>query len=357
MDVPVALFDTIREAYALAPGGEPRRISERVWHLPAAGGAGTAGGVAVKFYADEHGARAAKEASILAHLEHHGDARFRVQALLRTCAGKPLWHSDGADGDSEGDDGLHAMVTHWEAGRLRTYDTFAPPEWDALGASLAALHLSLEQRPLSSYSPFDTIRARLCAVDADTVRFGLLDALRAGDRLAAGGGPDPAKLRAYVDLALRLIDLHYPGSIEDFPEDDAQHPIHNDYNQFNYLFADTLPPVILDWEASIGAPREYELVRCLNHLPLEAPELAQAFVHSYLRVRPVNPAYLAWAVDAACLQHALKLWVVRGWLADPARFGAHLDGAVRMSTMMLGARCRLVDFLYRCAEQPVQAVR
>lgn len=73
-----------------------------------------------------------------------------------------------------------------------------------------------------------------------------------------------------------MLDRYYPGSIEAFPADDPQHPIHNDYNQFNYLFTGTLPPLIVDWEASIGAPREYELVRCLNHLPLEAPHLAQA---------------------------------------------------------------------------------
>ncbi|MCR1770909.1 phosphotransferase enzyme family protein [Burkholderia glumae] len=341
-----AIFDTIRAAYGLAPGGEPRRISERVWRLPGAGASD--GGVAVKLYADEHGARAAKEASILAHFECHGDPRFRVQALLRTRGGQPLWHGGGADGGGI----LHAMVTRWEAGRLRTYDSFAPLEWEALGASLGALHLSLERLRMSPGSPFDTIRARLCAIDADSVRRDLLDALRAGERAAADGGPDATKLRTYVDLALRLIDLHYPGSIEGFPESDPQHPIHNDYNQFNYLFGDSLPPVILDWEASIGAPREYELVRCLNHLPLEAPSHAQAFVRSYLRVRPVNAAHLHWAVDAACLQHALKRWVVRGWLADPARFDAHLDGAVTMSTMMLGARGSLIDFLFRCAEQP-----
>ncbi|MGS0892133.1 phosphotransferase enzyme family protein [Burkholderia stagnalis] len=334
MDQAAAPFDEIRAAYALGRGGPPRRLGERVWHLPADGG-----GVAVKLYAPEHRARAVKEAAILAHFQTHGDARFRVQTLQRTLDGEPLWSGPGA----------HAMVTRLAAGRFRTYDTFAPAEWAALGTSLAALHLSLERLRLPS---LDTLRARLTALDADAVRRGLLDALaRAGTTDAA------AELRRYVDLALRMIDRYHPGSVDAFPADDPQHPIHNDYNQFNYLFADTEadtdsapPPLILDWEAAIGAPREYELVRCLNHLPLEAPGLAEAFVRAYLRVRPVNPARIAWAVDAACLQHALKLWVVRGWLDDPPRFAAHLSGAVTMASAMADARGRLVDFFFRCME-------
>ncbi|HIC7213046.1 phosphotransferase enzyme family protein [Burkholderia stabilis] len=333
MDLLAITFDQIRDAYALGPGGPPRQVSERVWHLPT-----DDGGVAVKLYAPEHQGRAAKEAAVLAHFETHGDARFRVQTLKRTTVGEPLWAGSGA----------HAMVTRWEAGQFRTYDTFSPAEWDALGASLAALHLSLEQLHLPS---LDTLRARLTAIDADAVRRSLLDAL---DRARSVDGA--ANLRCYVDLALRMIDRYYQGSIEAFPADDPQHPIHNDYNQFNYLFADanadagTLPPLILDWEATIGAPREYELVRCLNHLPLEAPQRAEAFVRAYWRVRPANPAHIAWAVDAACLQHALKLWVVQGWLDEPSRFAAHLGGAVTMASAMVDARGQLIDFFSRCAE-------
>ncbi|WP_446902787.1 phosphotransferase enzyme family protein [Burkholderia sp. YIM B11467] len=322
-----ATFDEIRDAYALGRSGSPRQVGERVWHLPA-----DDGGVAIKLYALEHQARAAKEATVLAHFETHDYARFRVQTLKRTTAGAPLWTGAGS----------HAMLTHWEAGQFRTYDTFSPAEWDALGASLAALHLSLERLHLPS---LDTIGARLTAIDADAVRRSLLDAM---DRARSNDGA--ANLRCYVELALRMLDRYYPGSIEAFPADDPQHPIHNDYNQFNYLFTSTSPPLILDWEAAIGAPREYELVRCLNHLPLEAPHLAEAFVLAYRRVRPVNPARIAWAVDAACLQHALKLWVVQGWLDDPSRFAAHLSGAVTMASAMVDARDRLVDFFSRCVQ-------
>ncbi|VWD22375.1 aminoglycoside phosphotransferase [Burkholderia lata] len=327
MDSLAATFDAIRDAYALDRSGSPRQVGERVWHLPT-----DDGGVAVKLYAFEHHARAAKEVAVLAHFETQRDTRFHVQALKRTAEGAPLWTGTNS----------HAMLTRWETGQFRTYDTFSPAEWDALGASLAALHLSLEQLHLPQ---LDTIRARLTAIDADAVRRSLLDAL---DRACSNDGAET--LRRYVDLALRMLDRYYPGSIDAFPADDPQHPIHNDYNQFNYLFMGTLPPLILDWEASIGAPREYELVRCLNHLPLEAPHLAEAFVLAYRRVRPVDPARIAWAVDAACLQHALKFWVVQGWLDDPSRFASHLSGAVTMASAMVDARDRLVDFFSRCIE-------
>ncbi|MCA8294425.1 phosphotransferase [Burkholderia sp. AU30198] len=327
MDSLAATFDEIRDAYALGRSGPPRQVGERVWHLPT-----DDGGVAIKLYASEHHARAAKEAAVLAHFETHGDTRFHVQVLKRTAAGTSMWTGSNA----------HAMLTRWETGQFRTYDTFSPTEWDALGASLGALHTSLDQLYLPQ---LDTIRARLTAIDADTVRRSLLDAL---DRAHSNDGAE--HLRRYVDLALRLLDRYYPGSIDAFPADDPQHPIHNDYNQFNYLFTGTLPPLILDWEASIGAPREYELVRCLNHLPLEAPRLAEAFVLAYRRVRPVDSARIAWAVDAACLQHALKLWIVQGWLDDPSRFASHLSGAVTMASAMVDARDRLVDFFSRCME-------
>ncbi|WP_321889558.1 phosphotransferase enzyme family protein [Paraburkholderia bannensis] len=318
-------FDAICAAYGIAHDGAPRQVSERVWHL----NDGLVG-VAVKLYADEHAARAQKEAAVLAHLQAHGDARFRVQSLQRTLAGDTLFVGPG----------VRAMATRWVPGQTRTYDTFTSGEWEALGASLGALHLGLDTFDTLSLPALDTLHARLAAIDADGVRRGLTEAL----------GRDRANLHDYVETSLRLLDAHYPGSLAAFPADDPQHAIHNDYNQFNYLFDGTLPPLILDWEAAIGAPREYELVRCLNHLPLEAPHHAAAFVRAYARVRAPRPQNIAWAVDAACLQHALKLWIVQGWLNDPARFAAHLRGATTMVAAFDGARERLIDFYSRCLE-------
>ncbi|GAB2924466.1 hypothetical protein GCM10027093_74900 [Paraburkholderia jirisanensis] len=320
MNRQTATFEAICVSYALTQSGTARQISERVWHLPT-----DDGGVAVKLYTADQASRAHKEAAVLAHLETHNDVRFRAQTLRRTTAGEAAWtHCDA-----------HAMVTRWEPGQLRSYDTFTPAEWRALGASLAALHLSLERL---RWPALDTIHARLAAIDADDIHRSPQEAY---DRPSSN---DSTHVRTYVDACRRMFDEHYPGAIGSFPADDPQHPIHNDYNQFNYLFDGRLPPVILDWEASIGAPREFEVVRCLNHLPLEAPDMAAAFVRGYLQVRPLQRERIEWAVDAACLQHTLKRWVLQ------PQHASHLHGAIKMVSTMLGARGRLIDFFSRCLD-------
>jgi len=343
MHLSADLLDEIYVAYGLSPGmatTRASRVSERVWRLPTTGG-----GVAVKFYAEDQLARARKETALVTHLNTQGDHRFRVQTLLRTSAGAPLWVGRHA----------RAMVSAWAPGTTRTYDTYTLAEWAALGTSLASLHLSLEQYPATLS---DTLLARLAAFDIDEIRRELAAAPSCATELAQTRVPayaltqaDKHGLQAYVDACLRLIDQHYSGSLAGFPADDPQCPIHNDYNQFNYLFGETLPPLILDWEASIGAPREYEVVRCLNHLPLEAPAAAAAFVQAYLRVRPLRAERMAWAVDAASLQHALKRWILQGWLRDPQRYTTHLHGAMRMVAMMADARARLIDFFARCVQE------
>lgn len=314
-------------AYGLHPVGPAQRVSARVWQLPI-----RAGHVAIKRHGFERQAQAEREAAILAHLQAAaGDPRCRVQTLCRTRSGDALWH--GVDGP--------VLVTRWEAGSMRTFDTFSRPTWQALGTSLAALHGHLDTLVLPS---LPTLRERLHAIDAETLRHDLLADL---DQAARAGTADA--VRPYVDNALRLIDAHHAGSLGGFPADDPQQPIHHDYNQFNYLFGRTLPPVILDWEAAIGAPRAFELVRCLNHLPLVAPDAAETFVKAYVMQRPLALHTLPWAVDAACLQHACKRWVLQGWLAEPARFATHLAGAIQMTSLMVDARDRLIDFYQRCA--------
>ncbi|SAI73820.1 Phosphotransferase enzyme family [Bordetella ansorpii] len=329
--VPPETLAALCQAYGLTQNGVARRVSERVWRVPT-----SAGDVAAKRYRAGQHERAAKEAALLEHLNAHADARFRVQSLMRTQCGDAVW--------TQGD-GTAAMLTRWEAGQSRTYDTFTPEEWAALGASLAALHASLDT--LDRLPAQDTLSSRLQALEAEALRQELDSA-----PALAPPGTDVARLRRYTEICLRLLDAHHAGSLAAFPMDDPQRPIHNDYNQFNYLFGDALPPLVLDWEASMGAPREYELVRCLNHLPLEAAQLARTFVHAYLRVRPLRPERMAWAVDAACLQHAAKRWMLQGWLADPRRFDTPLQGALRMVSMMDGARGQLIDFYGRCLEAP-----
>src|ERR1700754_4658192 len=175
MNRQTATFEAIRASYALTQSGTPRQISERVWHLPT-----DDGGVAVKLYAIDQASRAHKETAVLAHLQAHNDARFRVQTLRRTAAGETAWTNCDA----------HAMLTRWEAGQFRSYDTFTPAEWSALGASLAALHLSLERLHLPAP---DTIHARLAAIDADDIHRSLQEAY---DRPPSN---DSTHVRTYVD--------------------------------------------------------------------------------------------------------------------------------------------------------------
>lgn len=312
-------------AYDITPSGPAVPVTARVWRLPTA-----SGDIAIKRHGLDRLEHAQKEAVILAHLLANPDPRFGVPVICPTSQGNLVWV--GADGP--------ALLTRWAHGTHQTYERFTDADWQSLGASLAALHDRLDSLSLPGV---DTLGTRLHALDPDAARRSLRQALCRASRLGRA-----QTLRAHVKTCQRLIDTYYEGSVRDFPVQDAQRLIHNDYNQFNYVFGVAPPPVIIDWEAAIGAPRAYELVRCLNHLPLQAPEQARHFVQAYGQVRPVAPAQMAWAVDAACLQHALKPWVLHGWLDDASRFAAHLEGAIRMAATLDGARDRLIGFYERC---------
>ncbi len=327
-------------AYGLRLAAPPRPVSERVWRLLA-----DQGEFAFKLYGSDQRSRADKEATVLAHLQQAGAAPaaayagprsprqdtaagYRVQTLVRTRDGAPLWQGSTGCG----------LMTLWDPGRYQRYDSYTATQWAALGASLAALHQRLDTLAVPG---IETLHGRLRALDAEQL----------GEQWSADSRRDDAPmLREHADTCLRILDACLPRSLAGYPLDDPQRPIHNDYNQFNYLFGATLPPLILDWEAAIGAPREYELVRCLNHLPLESPDLARAFVSAYLRVRALRPERLAWAVDTACLQHALKRWLVERWLHDRARHAESLHGAHHMAALLLAGRTRLVAFYTDCLQ-------
>lgn len=324
------LAQVIGPAYDVRLTAPAQRVSQRVWRLPAA-----QGDLAVKCYDRASQAeRATREARVLAHLNQHRDSRFRVQALRLTRDGAALLSLSQTE----------LMVTDWDSGDFRAYDRYTRADWAALGESLAALHCSLDSL---AWPELETLGARLKHIAVDEIRHGIQHDLQALPGVSSQRDIDRRRVQDYADTCLRMLDRHYPGSVDDFPADDPQRPIHNDYNQFNYLFGPTLPPLILDWEAAIGAPREYEVVRCMNHLPLEAPDLADAFVRAYVRVRPLRPQAIAWAVDAACLQHAIKRWVLTGWLRDPVRYAPHLEGAMHMVSILVNARDDLIEFFIR----------
>lgn len=311
-------------AYGLRLRGEGQRITARVsrWQSDASE-------IAIKAFPAAERHLGVREAGLLAFLAGAGDAPgFRVQTLLKTADGA-AW-ADHAGGS--------VLVTRWEAGDYRSYDTYSAGEWAALGSSLAALHRRLD---VMADAPVETLSARLRRIDLSTdmarLRPESMD-LPPHDEI------DAAWVARYLATCRRMLEACHAGALGAFPSDDPQRPIHNDYNQFNYLFDGVLPPLIIDWEASIGAPREFEVVRCLNHLPLQAPALARSFLDAYQAVRPLQRKRMRWAVDVSCLMHATKHWVLEGWLDRRPGFDRRLLGAMEMVGMLAARRDELVTF-------------
>jgi Ser/Thr protein kinase RdoA (MazF antagonist) len=217
---------------------------------------------------------AQREAEILVTLE--GGSGYRVQKLVRTKRGEVAIQPG-------------FLVTRWEQGTQKTYLDITEPEWGALGAELAALHIRLDAH--TGDSP--TKRTPIDLAEQRSI-------------MATHKQRDNPAVASYLDTQMALLDRVGERAVR--PPPVAEGVIHNDYNQYNYLFDGTLPPIILDWEGAAIAPREYEVVRCLNHLPVVAPAHATAFVEGYRSRRPLDRAGLRWGLDRALLDHALKLW-------------------------------------------------
>jgi Ser/Thr protein kinase RdoA (MazF antagonist) len=331
----VAPANPLPAAYDVRLHGEGRRVTERVsrWHSET-------GDVAIKVFSAADRDRGVHEAELLAFLGEapagapaHG---FRVQTLVRTATGAAWAESHGGC----------VLVTRWEAGDFRSYDTYSATEWAALGSSLASLHQRLDAMTDASA---ETLSARLGRIDPAAERIHL--ATPTSD-LPAHPRIDAAWIATYLATCRRMLDACHPGATGGFPADDPQRPIHNDYNQHNYLFDGILPPRIIDWEASIGAPREFEVVRCLNHLPLQVPALARSFLDGYQAVRPLQAKRMRWAVDTSCLMHATKHWVLEGWLHGHAGFDQRLLGAMEMVSMLAARRDELTAFFTDGVEGP-----
>jgi Ser/Thr protein kinase RdoA (MazF antagonist) len=278
------------------------------------------GDMAVKTFGPGDEARADREAALLAHLAAD-PLPYRVPSLIQALDGAPSAKlPEGA-----------VVVMSWCDGVKRPYTEISATEWFALGNELAALHARLDT--------FAGVLPPAVEPDLDAERQAMI-ASRARAR-----AKDPARgqvIARYVDARLALLDAR--GLRGSRPLAGAEMPIHNDYNQNNYLFDGHLPPVILDWEGAITAPREYEVVRCLNHLPLVAPAHATAFITGYRERRSLDPDGLRWAVERALLDHALKSWPLDRWLADVPGADAALASSMELFHALTSGTARLGAF-------------
>jgi Ser/Thr protein kinase RdoA (MazF antagonist) len=255
------------------------------------------GDVAVKTFAPADLARAEREAAIIRHL----GGRHRTQTLVET-------RSQGS-----------VVVTRWLLGRKKVYTEISEPEWRALGTSLAALHDVL-----------------------DDLAFALPALPPVGDLGAARARVTAPDITRYLDARLALFERSGE-SARRVPDADVG-PIHGDYNQHNYLFDDDLPPIVLDWDRALSAPRAYDVVRCLNHLPLVAPAHATAFVSGYREVRALDGTTMRWAVDRMLVDHATKSWPLERWLAGEQGAEAMLRGSMEIVHALAEGSVRLASF-------------
>ncbi|MEX1369316.1 MAG: phosphotransferase [Nannocystaceae bacterium] len=291
-----------------AEGEVVRRVSPRLLCLPRTGG-----GLAVKVFEAGQGSAAQAEALLLRYLgADRGDLRgagYRVPQLVSSAAGDPTL----VLGERR------VLVTRWVEGTHRAYRDIDADGWSELGQTLAALHARLDDAPAL---PLPSLGGQLRSRSLEAERQTLLQ----HERLVQGSNDEGAAvLRSMLADRRVLLERYVPRSLA-APPPDVERPIHNDYNVHNYLFDDSGPPIILDWERAMLAPREYEVCRCLNHLPLVAPRVAWAFVQGYLRRRSLDPEHIDWALHAAVGTHALKHWPVEAWLRREPGAAARLGG-------------------------------
>lgn len=321
----------VLRGYGLPPhddGEPPVVITARVLHLPSAGG-----GLAIKVFTPEAQTEAQTEASVLAYLGTGGPTHYRVAQLVRTTSGEALLELGAR----------RVLVTRWEPGIHRSYREIDASGWAVLGRALAAVHVGLDEAPAL---PLRSLVAELRERDLDHDRR-ILDEHR---RLANASDRPTAALvgRLLADRSV-LLERHAMRCLARLPPGDDR-PIHNDYNVHNWLFHERGPfhehgpPTILDWERAIHAPREYELCRCLVHLPLVAPRSAWSLVQGYLQGRTLDPELVGWAIDAAVSTHALKHWPVELWLAGAPGADERIPGLAEIVRSFVEEAPRLEAF-------------
>ena len=300
--------DVIARHFALGAVLHTARLSRRVsrWSTR------DRGDVAVKVFEGADRAAGSTEAAVLAGVSAVVTAEdpVRVQRLI---AG-PFT-----------DDEAIVVVTAWEPGQQRRVDELAIADWSALGRALAALHRALDGAGLDALTLTEPARVQQ-HLDLDVER-GRVDEQRRRAFAKDHGAHD-----RYFARRLQLLEAH--GAIACRGTTAPSGVIHNDYNVYNYLFVDERPPLVLDFDRAARAPRLFEIVRCLNHLPLVSEDAARAFVGSYVDEAGSADVFadvdaVAWAVSSSLLAHATKHWVTLRWL-DAAGDDALFDGSASL---------------------------
>ena len=193
------------------------------------------------------------------------------------------------------------LVSHWIDGIQVAYDQIDAQGWGVLGRALASLHRALARvGSEEAESLSDLLRQRTHADERERI-------IRDREALAALGAP-PAAL-ALQDARIQLLDTHLDASLAAWPQGGEQ-LLHNDYNVHNYLFGHRGELYVIDWDRAVSGVREYEVIRCLNHLPLEAPALAESFLSGYQELAALDPQRVCWAFHTAMVSHACKHWPV-----------------------------------------------
>lgn len=311
---PLPLDPRIVAAYAVDPALPSQPLSPRALRV---------GPLVVKSFGPEEVAEAAQEALILQHLA--GGGGYRVQEIVRTRTNAP-WHRDAVGA---------LLATRWEPGAVLDHGAISDGRWGELGATLAALHRRLESAdaPRPGRRLGDSLRGRDLAAAAEAL---------AADRAFAAGRSDGAEARAVLAAQARLL-ARWGRERPPADWDDGRF-VHHDFNQHNYLFRDGVGPFVVDWGRALGAPREFEVVRTLAHLPVTRPSAARAFLAGYLAVRPLARAALPTSLAAMLTEHAVKRWPFDRWRAGEPEALPRIAALAPVVVALADRGERLADF-------------
>jgi len=294
------------DAQALVSAGRVRswRITRR--------GSGSPDAYHLKVFTPGDLDRGRRESAILAHLAKQASCPALVPEVVHTAQGIPFSGSEA---------GLY-VVTRWCPGRQVPWDELSTRDWRAIGRTLAVLHGGL--RDLVHVEIRESLAGRLRERSLADERRQILELQpRMAARLARDG-EGFAGLFDLCDLRLAALDRAVEfgrsapvvDSLAARSMEEIEQPIHNDFNMYNLLI-DESDVVVVDWERSILAPPFYEVVRCLQHMPVVSPDEASAFLRGYLGARRAESGGGAEPMDwRGCLGAQLEDLACKSWPSE-----------------------------------------